>query len=296
MEFGRVPTRQLNKLDLSLPPDPLKNKRHLKGKAARSPGLYMGCAKWGRPEWVGTLYPAKTREKDFLSLYVKHYNAIELNATHYKLYDAEVTAKWAAQAKGSDCRFCPKMYKGISHFGNLSTKERMTLDFLRGTEGLGKHLGPIFIQLSDRFSPKRLDELISYLEKLPATHEYFIEVRHPAWFETDGGEGLFNHLDRLKMGAVITDAAGRRDCVHMRLTTNKTFIRFVGNSLHKTDYQRCDEWIERLGNWYGRGLKETWFFMHMHDEARSPRLTQYFAEQVNKYLPLKLQEPLNTAR
>ena len=37
-------------------------------------------------EWVGKVYPEKTKEKDFLQYYVQHYNSIELNATHYKIY------------------------------------------------------------------------------------------------------------------------------------------------------------------------------------------------------------------
>jgi hypothetical protein len=43
---------------------------------------------------VGKIYPEKTKEKDFLQHYVEHYNSIELNATHYKVYDAEAIKKW----------------------------------------------------------------------------------------------------------------------------------------------------------------------------------------------------------
>ena len=32
-----------------------------------------------------------------------------------------------------------------------------------------------------------------------------------------------------------------------------TVIRFVGNGLHKTDYERIDEWIIRLQEWYKNG-------------------------------------------
>ena len=51
-------------------------------------------------------------------------------------------------------------------------------------------------------------------------------------------------LERLKKGTVITDTAGRRDCLHMKLTSADIFIRFVGNSLHESDYQRIDDWVE----------------------------------------------------
>ena len=90
MEFGRVEEKELNKIDFTLPAEPAFNEKMLKGKPAAHPKVYMGCAKWGRSEWVGSLYPLKTKEKDFLENYVQHYNSIELNATHYKIYGADM--------------------------------------------------------------------------------------------------------------------------------------------------------------------------------------------------------------
>jgi uncharacterized protein YecE (DUF72 family) len=95
----------------------------------------------------------------------------------------------------------------------------------------------------------------------------------------------------LKLGVVITDTAGRRDCCHMHVTIPKTFIRFVGNSLHPTDYTRIDAWIKRMKYWLDNGLQELYFFMHMHDEAFSPELTVYLVERLNKKCGLNLQIP-----
>jgi uncharacterized protein YecE (DUF72 family) len=60
---------------------------------------------------------------------VQHYNCIELNATHYKIYGAAGIDKWAAKAKGKDFRFCPKMYQGVTHRGSLKEKEFLTSEF-----------------------------------------------------------------------------------------------------------------------------------------------------------------------
>jgi hypothetical protein len=77
----------------------------------------------------------------------------------------------------------------------------------------------------------------------------------------------------------------------MHLTIPKVFIRFVGNSLHPTDYTRTDEWIERTKCWLDKGLKELYFFMHMHDEAYSPELTVYLVDKLNAACNLNLQKP-----
>lgn len=292
MEFGRVPENELNNIDFTLPADPAFNDTILKGKAVKNPKVFIGCAKWGRTEWVGKIYPEKTKEKDFLQHYVQHYNSIELNATHYKIYGAESIRKWAEKAEGKDFLFCPKMYKGVTHYGNLKGKDSMTTEFLQGVLAFEKHLGPIFIQVSESFSPKRKEELFTYLESLPKDLQFFVEVRHPEWFADAGiADELFSKLKKLNLGAVITDTSGRRDCAHMHLTVPKVFIRYVGNSLHATDYTRIDEWVERIKCWLNNGLKEVYFFMHMHDEAFSPELTVYLVDKLNKQYGLKLEKP-----
>lgn len=292
MEFGRVPENELGSVDFSLPAEPVFNKNILKGKPAKNAKVYLGCAKWGREEWVGKIYPPKTKEKDFLQHYVQHYNSIELNATHYKVYGEGGIKKWVEKAAGKDFMFCPKMYQGVTHRGSLKGKEFITNEFFRGIVSFGEHLGPVFIQVSDTFSPKRKDELFTYLKSLPTDLQFFLEVRHPDWFlKPEIRDELMNTLAAMNIGIVITDTAGRRECAHMYLTIPKVFIRYVGNSLHATDYTRCDAWIERMKYWLDNGLQELYFFMHMHDEATSPELTVYLVDKMNAACGLNLIKP-----
>jgi uncharacterized protein YecE (DUF72 family) len=297
MEFGRVPENELNSIDFSLPAEPAFNKSILKGKSVKNAKVYLGCAKWGREEWVGKIYPPKTKEKDFLQHYVQHYNSIELNATHYKVYGEAGIKKWAEKAAGRDFMFCPKMYQGVTHRGSLKGKEFITNEFFRGIVSFGEHLGPVFIQVSDTFSSKRKDELFTYLKSLPTDLQFFLEVRHPDWFlKEEIRNELLSTLAAMNMGIVITDTAGRRECAHMYLTIPKVFIRYVGNSLHATDYTRCDAWIERMKFWLDNGLQELYFFMHMHDEATSPELTVYLVDKMNAACGLNLIKPTFTTQ
>ncbi len=292
MEFGRVSEGELSKIDFSLPKEPAFNKTILKGKPVKGPKVYVGCAKWGRTEWVGKIYPPKTREKDFLEHYVQHYNSIELNATHYKVYGEGGIKKWTEKAKGRDFKFCPKMYQGITHRGSLKGKDFITNEFFRGIVSFEEFLGPIFIQVSETFSPKRKEELFTFLRSMPTDLQFFLEVRHPDWFTKEEiRKELFETLRDINMGIIITDTAGRRDCAHMHLTVPKAFIRYVGNSLHKTDYTRTDEWVKRMKYWLDHGLEELYFFMHMHDEATSPELTVYLVDKMNAAMKLHLIKP-----
>ena len=77
----------------------------------------------------------------------------------------------------------------------------------------------------------------------------------------------------------------------MRLTTPEAFIRFVGNSLHESDYKRIDNWVKRIKQWDESGLKECYFFMHMHDERYSPELSKYLIEALNKKCGTNIKVP-----
>src|SRR5436190_9123779 len=122
MDFGRVP--DVNKVDFTMPDDhPLTKQlfKELKKKKAK-PEIYIGCAKWGRKDWVGKLYPPKTKEADFLAHYVQHFNCIELNAMFYRLFPKSTVEKWASLA-GNDFRFCPKFTNVITHIRWLKNAE-----------------------------------------------------------------------------------------------------------------------------------------------------------------------------
>jgi uncharacterized protein YecE (DUF72 family) len=292
MEFGRVEENELDNIDFRLPAEPAFNRLVLTGKKAHDPKIYIGCSKWGRKEWLGKIYPPKTKEKDFLDHYVRYFNSIELNATHYKVYGATGIGKWAAKANGKDFKFCPKMYQGVTHRGSLKGKDFLTTEFLRGIVAFGEHLGPIFIQLNETFSPKRRDELFNYLRSLPTDLQFFLEARHPGWFEQESARNdLFHTLREMNIGAVITDTVGRRDCAHMHLTISKTFIRYVGNRMHKTDHTRCDAWVQRLKYWIENGLQEIYFFLHMQDDATTPAFAINLVDKLNKACNLNLIKP-----
>ncbi|MEO6849496.1 MAG: DUF72 domain-containing protein [Mucilaginibacter sp.] len=294
MEFGRVPHEELASIDFTLPCDPeltIKTLKAAKGKGDLQ--VHVGCAKWGRKEWLGKIYPLKTKEANFLDEYVQHFDCIELNATFYQVYGPETIGKWRDKAASNPhFKFCPKFSQTISHIRRLKNAEELTTQYYKGIMAFGDQLGPLFLQVGDNYTPKSLPELKAYLEHLPTDVPVFLEVRHKEWFSVDENrEALFNMLHQLNIGAVITDAAGRRDCVHMNLPTPHAFIRFVGNSLDKTDYKRVDEWVERIKQWKDEGLQSLWFFMHQHDERYSPELSDYVVEKLNKALGLDLLRP-----
>lgn len=294
MEFGRVNPEELHQIDFTLPPDPALTTATL--AAAKGSGqvqVRVGCAKWGRKEWLDKIYPPKTKEANFLDEYVKHFDCIELNATFYQVYGAATIAKWREKADANPgFRFCPKFSQSISHIRRLKNADELTTSFYEGIMAFGDKLGPLFLQLSDNYTPKSFPELKAYLEHLPKDIPVYVELRHKGWYaDTAVRDEVFAMFRHLGIGSVITDASGRRDCVHMELPTPHAFIRFVGNSLDRTDYTRVDDWVERIKKWADEGLQSVWFFMHQHDERYSPELADYVADKLNKALGTSIMRP-----
>jgi len=140
--------------------------------------------------------------------------------------------------------------------------------------------------------PKALDTLNEFILTLPKDLEFFVELRHKDWFtHPEAFSQVFGMLEKTKTGSIITDASGRRDCVHMRLTTPEAFIRFVGNGLHPTDYSRVDDWVQRIKKWMNQGVYKIYFFMHQHEEIHSPELAKYVIQELNKHCGTSIPEP-----
>ncbi len=294
MEFGKVSSEEIADVDFTLPADGKQTKVTLNAKPVPQPKFFVGCAKWGRKEWLGLIYPPKTKEKDFLSEYVKHYNSIELNAVFYSIPKEEQILKWKAMAESNDdFVFCPKISRAITHLKRLNNAQAETDWFLKAISAFGDKLGPCFLQLGENFGPKSYAVLETYLKSLPKDFRIFIEVRHPDWFvQGDDRDKLFSLLADLNIGAAITDASGRRDCLHMELPTPKAFIRFVGNGgkFIQSDKERVDEWVVRLKKWLDHGLEEVYFFLHQHDESDTPIIADYTMEQFDKHLGAQLKK------
>ncbi|HEY0298094.1 MAG TPA: DUF72 domain-containing protein, partial [Arachidicoccus sp.] len=262
MEFGSVKEDELDKIDFSLPEQCQANKNILGNTKSNAFKMHIGLTHWNNPEWKGLIYPYNAKDSTLLSHYTSSYNCIELNATWYKTPSVQSIYSWRTMVNNQkDFLFCPKMIKEVTHSNSLTANKNLSDNFIDTIRHFDNNLGAIFIQLNESFSPARKNELFSYLDSLPQNVQFFLEVRHPKWFaDKNMNEQLFTFLCDNNVGAIITDTAARRDVAHMRLSVPKTFIRFVGNALHSSDYTRIDNWIKRMGGWIENGIEEIFFF------------------------------------
>jgi uncharacterized protein YecE (DUF72 family) len=291
MEFGKLP--DISQVDFSLPPDAPGTLSLLQAHPALEQWpFYIGATGWAMKEWVGTYYPKGTAAKDFLAAYGTQFNTIELNTTHYRIPEPAAILRWKTQTP-DDFRFCPKIPQTISHSRDLGTGGTQLHSFAEVIALLENRLGPSFMQLPPHFSPIQLPILESFLKKWPQGLPLAIEFRHPDWFcDTGLLREARELLSAFGTGTVITDVAGRRDVLHMCLTAPFAFIRFVGNALHPSDYERVGDWIRRLEHWFENGLQRVFFFTHEPDNLQAPELAAFLGGHLaQSNLPWKFRAP-----
>ncbi|SNY99880.1 DUF72 domain-containing protein [Flagellimonas pacifica] len=289
MKFGK--TDYPEQVDFTIPQDhPDTTVVLSEKKTDEDTKVYVGCAKWNRQD-LKNFYPRGT--KDELVYYSSQFNCIELNATFYRIFPAEQYQKWYDKTP-ENFKFFPKITNEVSHLRRLNDKVYEVADrYLEVTSLLKEKLGTIFLQMHNNFAPKNWDRVVRFVEYWPKEFPLAMEFRHTDWFNEQGvAQELYHLLQENNIANVLVDTAGRRDLMHMRLTNNEAFVRYVGAN-HKSDYPRLDDWVKRLSTWKAMGLKNIHFFVHQNLELESPLLSAYFIEKLNKQLECNLSIPKN---
>ena len=292
MKFGKVENPEL--IDFSFPKDHPETEvvlsKHKKSNNVLS--IYVGCAKWNKQD-LKNFYPRGT--KDELEYYSSQFNCIEMNATFYRNFPPEQFNKWYEKVP-ADFKFFPKVNQRVSHLKRLIDFEAPTEEYLDGVVHLKEKLGTVFLQMHGNFAPKDFDRVVQFVEFWPKEIPLAVEFRHTDWFNDEKvAHELYHLLEENNVANILVDTAGRRDIMHMRLTNDEAFVRYVGAN-HSSDYDRLDDWIQRIRKWKDEGLKHLHFFVHQNMEVESPLLSAYFIEKLNVEFgsELKVPETLKT--
>jgi uncharacterized protein YecE (DUF72 family) len=287
MKFGQVPNPE--EIDFTIPRDHPDTKRVLKSSKGDGFKAYVGCAKWNKSD-LKNFYPRGT--KDELGYYSTQFNCIELNATFYRLFPASTFEKWH-ETVPEGFKFFPKFEQSISHFKRLKEVEERVDRNVERFSLLREKLGMPFLQMHNNFGPKDFDRVKNFVTNWKYDIPLAVEFRKTDWYcDAEVSAELYDLLETNGIANVLVDTAGRRDLMHMRLTTPSAFVRWVGAN-HESDYTRLDDWIKRIAAWKKQGLKELYFFVHQNIEKESPLLSAYFIKRLNKKIGTDLKIPNN---
>src|SRR6266545_1199477 len=190
--------------------------------------IRFGPAGWEYPDWAGKVYPRPApRGFDRLRHLARFFSTVEVNATFYRPFAADVAARWCERvAAAPDFRFTAKVWRRLTHereaYGVGEVKDaRAALDRLRA-EG---RLGAALLQFPWSFRRDAPNEewlrgVLRALEGPPLV----VEVRHASWDApevraalADAGAGIVDVDQPLFHASIRPGARGTSPVAYVRV-------------------------------------------------------------------------------
>ena len=271
--------------------------------------FYIGCPIWSWKGWVGNFYPEGTRPGDFLHEYARRLTTVEGNTTFYAVPAQKTLEAWAEEMP-TTFRFCPKVPKAISHEGKLMDNVERAQGFIDLMRQLGSRLGPMFLQLPPRYSPKLLGDLEGFLAQWPHDVRLAVEVRHLDWFDAPHDDSLNQLLTSHNMARVTIDTRPIRDLsgedilagsVYQSLlearerkpdipvvpqrTADFVFVRYIGHPEVEVNEPYLAEWSDYFISQLQDGA-DVYMFCHSPNNFAAPWLCRRVYSQVEKQVDL----------
>ena len=283
MKYGYL--TDVSNVDFILPKPPPFQDKYISSPTSNELNFYVGSSVWSDKDFKGHFYPEKTAQKNFLSEYAKQFKTVEVNSTRYGTPKASTLETWKNSVP-DDFRFAFKMPQIISVRKNILSNDVLSRleDFVIAMDKMGKKAGTTFILLQNNFNEERLEELNKFLHYLPHEQSFAVEIRNA---EFNQSQELIQVLNKHKIASVITDTAGERSVTHTAVSSNTAFIRFVGNGLLKSDYERIDLWVNQIQQWVNLGVRNFYCLHHQPNKngSFSGYSAKYMIEALNNQFP-----------
>jgi uncharacterized protein YecE (DUF72 family) len=154
--------------------------------------LYIGCSGFYNNDWKGSLYPKDAPSKDFLSLYSKTFNSVEINSTFYRKPTSKTLLKWYYETP-DDFKFFIKIPKTITHINRLeNSKEEIAAFCDHIQSNLKDKLAGFLYQLPPSFknTAENTERIINNIDH---TFLNVIEFRDISWWQKDIFDLLQQH-------------------------------------------------------------------------------------------------------
>ncbi|MEM0117240.1 MAG: DUF72 domain-containing protein [Conexivisphaerales archaeon] len=185
--------------------------------------VYLGCSGWSYDAWVGPFYPSGSKPADYLKLYSRVFDAVEIDSTFYRLPSSRMIQRWASSTPDNFV-FTAKMPKQITHESGFEDYQKLLGYFINSMNILHGKLGCILVQLPPSFTYSKVwKKLGAFLEVLPHGFCYAIEFRHSDWFRSE----VYKRLEELNITMAWSETPYTDTPPVM--TTSLVYLRLVGD-------------------------------------------------------------------
>jgi uncharacterized protein YecE (DUF72 family) len=208
----------------------------------------IGCSGWQYRHWRGRYYPHDLPTDRWLEYYAAAFDTVELNASFYRLPEADTFAAWAARVPRG-FTFAVKASRYLTHLRHLREPAQPLMRLWSRADKLGEHLGPMLYQLPPRWGMD-LDRLAMFLDAVPDARPQAIEFRDVSWY-------VPSVLELLERGPVALCLHDMRGSAPPPAPVGPlVYVRFHGpTGRYRGSYspQFLTAWADRLVEWATEG-------------------------------------------
>jgi uncharacterized protein YecE (DUF72 family) len=238
--------------------------------------IRIGTQGWNYDAWVGPFYPDDTRPADFLTVYARAFDTVEVDSTFYASPVSKTVRGWARRTP-DDFVFSLKLPQEITHERRLRNVDDLAQEFFDRARELGHKLGPILIQLGPDFGPTELPAVAQFLPKLPGDIRFAIEFRQRGWIH----DGVLALLAEHNVALTLSEGRWIPRRQMMQLATRPTadfiYVRLMGIDQSIVDYSRVqldrtreiEAWAQVVGP-HAEAGREAYVYVNNHFSGHSP--------------------------
>jgi uncharacterized protein YecE (DUF72 family) len=204
----------------------------------------IGTSGWEYEHWKGPFYPRDLPRDRWLEFYSERFDTVELNATFYRLPEADTFARWG-QRVPSGFRFAIKASRYLTHLRRLRAPDEPLDRLWTRARRLGQRRGPMLYQLPPRWRPNP-DRLAHFLATIPQDEPQAVEIRDRSWYRRD----VLDMLEAAGVALVLHDMPESR--TPLRRVGPIVYLRFHGaGERYGGAYsaQRLSAWARRITEW-----------------------------------------------
>jgi uncharacterized protein YecE (DUF72 family) len=217
--------------------------------------VHVGVSGFSYPSWKGKFYPKEAKSEEFLALYSRHLDSVEINSSFYAQPSRAMVMNWSEKTS-ERFKFSFKAPKKITHVLKLGEGSfELAEGFSKILESLGPRRGPVLFQLPpySRRDDKLLDD---FLSKTEGVRDRVFEFRHESWFQ----DSTYKLLEGHGAGFCIAETEELRPT--FQVTGGFAYFR-----LRKEAYgpEEIDGWAAKIRDTVG-GSSESYTYLR-HDES-----------------------------
>src|ERR1700739_4180986 len=204
--------------------------------------IRIGTQGWNYDAGGGPFYPAGTRPAEYLRVFGRAFDTVEVDSTFYAVPPATTVRGWAERTP-SGFVFALKMPQEVTHERRLRDSTDVEAEFFERARVLGRKLGSVLVQFGPDFMPEELPALAAFLGRLPT------DIRFAGEFRPRAGmyDGVLALLREHNVPLALVDSRylPRKtvQALAERPTANFAYVRWMGPNRDLVDSSRIQ--VER---------------------------------------------------